>query len=298
MKKCPKGHENPDHANFCRICGHKFNPESVDVHRNTDDLEKKIFNLEQEREKKQDEKIKLDEELKKERKDNVFLREKILSLENLLQNSFSSPSPAFSSPSPTPPPSPSGKSTYTPDVFPYINFVPRSTFKPGFLLLLWLILLIIFAMGMDVFLKHYARHLETVPVLLLLTTLIMIFAITFMKRLIGLIAFNHHADFVEIKPMTGISRRYHRIGKKGKLGLFDSQNKVVRVLPRYDSIEKYDRNHLLIGLSGKVGLYSLVHKKMIVPVRYSRIEPIKNYMIEAIGPGGVDHYDIKGNLKG
>ena len=105
-------------------------------------------------------------------------------------------------------------------------------------------MLIASAIGMAVFLEYYARELGTVPVLLL-ATLTMIFAITFLKRSIGRMAFSYYADFVESKPMEGISRRYHRIGKKGKLGLFDSQNKVVRVLPRYDSIEKYGRDNYL-----------------------------------------------------
>lgn len=38
MKKCPQGHENPDDANFCRICGIRFNdkPEIAYFHHNAD----------------------------------------------------------------------------------------------------------------------------------------------------------------------------------------------------------------------------------------------------------------------
>ena len=45
MKKCPNGHENPDYANYCRVCRHEFTHDGDGKKSNVKKLETELSNI-------------------------------------------------------------------------------------------------------------------------------------------------------------------------------------------------------------------------------------------------------------
>lgn len=279
MKKCPKGHENPDNANYCRVCRYEFHPVNMgvncseDVHQLIFKLEKKIAVLELELHIKEGNIEKLKMELSKEKNGGG-----------------------------TPPPQASVSSKYTPDLFPTINLIPRSMFKPHFRPLLWIILLfIILILGHVLYVNYWELENELEEgawVISIAAIIIGVFvAIHTLIMIAGSVVFKASVDFVESRPMSSVPGKIHRVAKKGKLGLFDGKKKAMRIYCNYDKIEKFDDEHLLVETGGKVGIYSITRKRMVIPAKYKSISPFKNYIAAATWDSGVDHYDIKGNLK-
>ena len=320
MKKCPKGHENPDNANYCRVCKYEFHPVNIG---NNEMLQKEIAKLkdeigilmeerhkleyergkikhENDKTKYENDKIKYENDnlkhvLDKERDTNEFYRHKIMELEHELHRvKIGGSIPTSKS---------AAKTKYTPDLFPAINLIPRSMFKPQFHLI-WMAILLIFIAGLFLVSREYYYTIEREvgeisavvmgPSIMLVGILI---ALRWLLRIFRCVQFKFSVDFIESKPMAGVPGKLHRIAKMGKLGLFDGNKKKIRILCSYDKVERFDNGHLLVEAGGKVGIYSLTRKRMIIPVKYNSISPFKNYIAVATWDRGVDHYDIKGNLK-
>lgn len=280
MKKCPKGHENPDNANYCRVCKHEFHPVSIGGNGNEERLRNEIDNLKK--------------VLNEERDTKEFYRHKIMELENELYKAKNGGS--------TPPPKPPVTTKYTPDLFPTINLIPRSMFKPHFRSLLWIVLLLIILISAHILYVNcweLENELEDGDWIISIAAIIIgvFVAIHTLIMVVGSVVFKASVDFVESRPMSSVPGKIHRVAKKGKLGLFDGKKKAMRIYCNYDKIEKFDNEHLLVEVGGKVGVYSLTRKHLIIPAKYNSISPFKNYIASATWDRGVDHYDIKGNLK-
>lgn len=87
MKKCPKGHENPDNANYCRVCGYEFQPLAAGQGGNEAKLRQEIETLKQECKRLNNDKYDLKKRLDYERHENNRLNEKIKMLEEKLGSS-------------------------------------------------------------------------------------------------------------------------------------------------------------------------------------------------------------------
>jgi len=116
-------------------------------------------------------------------------------------------------------------------------------------------------------------------------TLALLFS--FIKKLI----FLANSSYIE----KSFTETLVRIAKRCKLGLFDTKNKKVRLYSRYDSIEKFDDNHLVITRNGKKGIFSILRKEIIVPVSFDTISPFSNSICSATVGTKIYHFDIKGN---
>jgi ribosomal protein L40E len=130
----------------------------------------------------------------------------------------------------------------------------------------------------------------------LLTTLLVSLGVVALSRHIVVsgyhkFIFNHNATFIEDKFVDTLKRVAH----KGKLGLFDTRSKSVRLRSVYDSITEFDKEHILIEQNGKKGIYSIAQKRIIVPVSFDSISPFSNSVCSAILNGTTTHYDVKGN---
>ena len=320
-KICPNCKtRNPIVANYCRHCRFEFNPNGVTRRSNESILHDELYNLQRVCEKLHQEEDGLKKEVLKHQTDAekiakerdaimselIFYKdalgnEKAINLK--LNKELSSLKEQLSSTSKsryTPPPH--GGATYTPLAFPSIDFTPRSLFNPHFNILLWFFLTLL-NVGGFVLLQVFSDDVEhefgeTVTIFFKIIILLISIRL-YLKLLASIIhtfVFNNSADFVEKTPMNGMSGKFHRIGKKSKLGLFDAKRKKVCVKTKYDAIEVFDSNHLLLNASGWVGLYSIPQKKIIIPVKYNRIGPFRNNLADAIWSGGVEHYDMTGKL--
>lgn len=325
MKKCPNGHENPDYANFCRMCRHEFTHDGDGKKSNEAPLHEEIYKLQRVCDKLHQENTNMKDEVASLTEENAMLKEETSSIiqelehtrdklhyewsfrEDLqktikeLKNELSNI--RESAPPKTPPIPKAGSSSYTPTAFPGINFTPRSMFNPHFRIFLWFFLMVIGVGGIvlySIVLSEDVRDEfgEVMDVALYtgMGVVTYLFLLMLCVRIAGAIVFKFYAAFVEKAPMSNVQGKFHRIGKKCKLGLFDAKTKMVRLKPQYDSIEKFDANHLLIKISGKAGLYSIPRKKVIIPVKYDSIGAFNNFISEATWSGGKDHYDTKGNL--
>lgn len=325
-KICPQCKTtNPIVANFCRHCGCGFVHNGVAKKKSNEAiLQEEIYKLQRVCDKLHQEEKRLknevhsiqvkSEEIMREINDvnaelvfykNALNNEKAINLSlNKEISSLKQQLTSLNQAGSTPPPhtKSSGGATYTPSSFPGIDFIPRTLFSPHFNIILWLFLTLI-NVGVFFLLQFFSDEVEhefgeaiTIffKILVLLIYVRLLFKLC--TSIIQALIFNHSADFVEKTPMTGISGKMYRIGKNSKLGLFDSKRKKVSVKTRYESIEVFDSNHLLLKASGKVGLYSIPKKKIIIPVKYNRIDTFKNHLADAVWSGGVDHYDMTGNL--
>lgn len=134
----------------------------------------------------------------------------------------------------------------------------------------------------------YSNLYDTMPVFVVFSFIISFFLLfAVIKKLI----FSLNASYIE-KSFTG---QLVRIAKQCRLGLFDTKSKSVRLYSRYDSIDKFDDNHLLLSRKGKKGVYSIARKKIIIPVLFDSISAFTNSVCAATGNGITVHYDVKGN---
>lgn len=259
MKKCPNNHENPDNAKFCRICG-------CQIH----DTRKMPKNV-----------------------DNQL---------------------------------------FTPDIFPDIKLLPCSVVNIDFEVSTYLFGVVFSTVLSLLFLFAYLNTYEMGPLILLLT---FIFALIYciillLRKRNKRDVFNMNADYIEESPFIP---NIYRIAKEGKLGLFNrgdnsvllpslytnitrfnethlllvEQDKYkglyslrsnVFIIPfkkKYDSITKFDDDHILVRKNGMNGLFSLNKWKLIVPVEFNHIDSIKNSMVKCYKGTELSCYDVYGN---
>lgn len=192
---------------------------------------------------------------------------------------------------------------FTLDVFKNIQLQPISVAPIKFINKFWIIVDIILIAWIYVFYNisdvryllkgmvgEYNYHIlyEIMPLLGVIFGIISLtLLISFIKKLI----FLANSSYIE-KSFTG---QLVRIAKKCKLGLFDTKNKKVRLYSMYDSIEKFDDNHLVITRNGKKGIYSITRKKIIVPVSFDFISSFSNSVCSTTVGTMIYHFDIKGN---
>lgn len=100
-------------------------------------------------------------------------------------------------------------------------------------------------------------------------------------------------DYVE---ESCFAKKLRRIAKHKKIGLFDSKTKKVILFPNYDSITRFDDDHILLGCGFLRGLYSIPLRKIIVPVEYDGIAPIADGVAEVTKDSKKSHYDTHGNI--
>lgn len=195
------------------------------------------------------------------------------------------------------------KKRFTLDVFKSIQLQPISVAPITFINKFWLVIDILLLAWMYAFYNmsdvryllkdmvgEYNYHIlhEIMP---LLGVIFGIISLTLIFSLIKKLIFLVNSNYIE-KSFTG---SLVRIAKRCKLGLFDTKNKKVRLYSRYDSIDKFDDNHLVVTRNGKKGIYSITRKKIIVPVSFDSISSFSNSVCTATVGTMIYHFDIKGN---
>lgn len=107
---------------------------------------------------------------------------------------------------------------------------------------------------------------------------------------------NANSDFME---STNTLSGYKRIAKNGKLGLFDTNHRYVRLRAVFDKIELFDSNHnyYLIQIKEKYGIYSTVFHRAIVPCKYVSISlRSEGVFVCAKEKGNVVYYSCNGKV--
>lgn len=195
------------------------------------------------------------------------------------------------------------KKRFTLDVFKSIQLQPISVAPLTFINKFWLVADIILLVWIYAFynisdVRYMLKDMmgeynfETFYDIMPLSCAILgIISVSLLYSLIKKLIFLANSSYIE-KSFTG---QLVRIAKRCKLGLFDTKNKKVRLYSRYDSIEKFDDNHLVITRKGKKGIYSIPRKKIIVPVSFDSISSFSNSVCTATVGTLVYHFDIKGN---
>lgn len=116
--------------------------------------------------------------------------------------------------------------------------------------------------------------------------------ISFLYRYCKWITFRINADYIESRAFV---KNYYRIAKNCKLGLFDKESNTVVLHTSYNNITSLDSYNLLVEEDGKLGLYSLNTKSMIIPAKYDRISGFVNSIATCQKGSSVYHYDVNGN---
>lgn len=135
---------------------------------------------------------------------------------------------------------------------------------------------------------NYNTFRDVLPLAFIPLGLIVCF---FLISLYKKIRFKLNADYIENNFVADFSR----IAKACKLGLFNNKNHRILLSTRYDSIKKFDTDHLIIERYGKKGIFSIKRRKIIIPVSFDNISKFSNSVATATSGIKVVHYDIQGN---
>lgn len=193
-------------------------------------------------------------------------------------------------------------SEFTLDKFKSISLKPISILNIRFINIYWFIvglLLSVFIVSFysisdiqyfirNMFGYNYNTFRDVLPLAFIPLGLIVCF---FLISLYKKIRFRLNADYIENNFVADFSR----IAKACKLGLFNNKNHRVLLSSRYDSIEKFDTDHLIIERYGKKGIFSIKRRKIIIPVSFDNISKFSNSVATATSGTKVVHYDIQGN---
>lgn len=262
MKRCPKSHDNPDNANFCRICGYNFdssfgNP--LKYYWNTIvSFVTRMFNT---------------------------MRNEIN-----MQGASMQQSSGF-----TPDKFPS--INLSPCSVAKVDFQCK---KGVAFMAIMIILIALFStfkyeitrLLYYVDIPYDIRDMAVVSVNLVLIFAFLIKFIPFLRRIWRWIRFRKNADYIESSAFV---QNLYRIAKKGKLGLFDKRKNTVKMGSHYDNISKFDSEHILIERGGKKGLFSIKKMGLIVPIRFDHIDSFKNSIVKCQKGGTTYYYDVNGN---
>lgn len=264
MKRCPKNHDNPDNAKFCRICGYNFDNSfgsQLKSYWNTlISLATRIF--------------------------NTMINESKTRLSSMGRSSGFTPD-MF-------------PNIYlSPCSVAKVDFKikKKSIILMLFFFSLFLILTInetkignvfYYKMGVP---SYFAWSSVMVTSITVFIVFLCIF-ILFLRRLWKWLRYKINADYIEYFAFTN---NLYRIAKKGKLGLFDKSKNTVTMGSHYDNITKFDREHILIEKNGKNGLFSMKKMGIIVPIRFDRIDAFKNSIVKCHKGVEQFYYDVNGN---
>lgn len=262
MKRCPNNHENPDNAKFCRICGYNFDNSFRSQLKNYWNafisFATRIF--------------------------ITMINESKTRLANMGRSSG-----------------------FTPDMFPSINLSPCSVIKVDFQCkkgIVFMAVLIVLFIALSFF-EYQIRNIlagmyapsfvyyNALPIAQCLLFVVFLFKfIPFIQRLWKWFRYKMNADYIEYSVFMN---NLFRIAKKGKLGLFDKSKNKVTMGSQYDSITKFDGEHILIEKNGKKGLFSMKKMGLIVPIRFDRIDAFKNSIVKCHKGAESYYYDVNGN---
>lgn len=262
MKRCPKNHDNPDNAKFCRICGYNFdNSFSSQLKNNWNafvSFATRIFNM--------------------------MINEGKTRLTSMGRSSGFTPDifPSIN---------------LSPCSVAKVDF----QCKKGVVFMAVLIVLFVALTSLEYEIRNILEGMDapsfvyynTVPIILCILFVVFLFKfIPFLRRLWKLLKYKMNADYIEY---SAFMNNLYRIAKKGKLGLFDKSKNTVTMGSHYDNITKFDGEHILIERNGKKGLFSMKKMGIIVPIRFDRIDGFKNSIVKCHKGTESYYYDINGN---
>ena len=262
MKRCPKNHDNPDNAKFCRICGYNFDNSFSSQLKNYWNVfvsfATRIF--------------------------NTMINEGKTRLTSMGHSSGFTPDmfPSIN---------------LSPCSVAKVDF----QCKKGVVFMAVLIVLFVALSSFEYEIRNilegmYAPsfvYYYTVPIILCILFVVFLFKfIPFLRRLWKWFRYKMNADYIEY---SAFMNNLYRIAKKGKLGLFDKSMNKVTMGSNYDNITKFDGEHILIEKNGKKGLFSMKKMGIIVPIRFDRIDGFKNSIVKCHKGTESYYYDVNGN---
>lgn len=262
MKRCPKNHDNPDNAKFCRICGYNFdnsfNSRLKNYWNTLISLVTRVF--------------------------NTMINESKTRLASMRSSSGFTPDmfPCIN---------------LNPRSVAKVDFQCKKGIAFMAVLIVLFVALGLFSEKLGSLLYSAGMPYEISygisPCVALLLFIIFLFKfIPFLRRINRWLKYRMNADYIEYSAFMG---NFYRIAKKGKLGLFDKSINKVLMGSRYENITNFDSEHILIEKGGKKGLFSMKKMGLIVPIRFDRIEPFKNSIVKCHKGMSIVHYDINGN---
>ena len=263
MKRCPKNHDNPDNAKFCRICGYNFDNSFSSQLKNYWNafvsFATRIFNM--------------------------MINEGKTRLTSMGRSSGFTPDmfPSIN---------------LSPCSVAKVDFqCKKGVVFMAVLIVLFMALksyqyeieeLMYYSWGWPSDMLYYV-----IPsVLGILIILFLIKFIPFLRRLWKWLRYKMNADYIEY---SALMNNLSRIAKRGKLGLFDKSKNTVTMGSHYDNITKFDGEHILIEKNGKKGLFSMKKMGLIVPIRFDRIDGFKNSIVKCHKGTESYYYDVNGN---
>lgn len=262
MKRCPKNHENPDNAKFCRICGYNFDNSFSSQLKNywytLITFVTRMF--------------------------NTMINESKTRLATMGRSSGFTPDrfPSIN---------------LSPCSVVKVDF----QCKKGTIFMVVLIILFVALSSWEYQISHMLKGMKTPyfvyynAVSIVLWVLFVIFLIKFipfLRRAWKWLRYKMNADYIET---SAFMTNFYRIAKKGKLGLFDKSKNSVTMGSRYANISRFDAEHILIEKDGKKGLFSVKKRGVIVPIHFDRIDAFRNSIVKCHKGGESFYYDVNGN---
>ena len=193
---------------------------------------------------------------------------------------------------------------YTPALFPEIPLRPVAVlpikfvnfFEKWALILFFPMLFFIFILltNDSSFKRTFGRdsYETTTAISIIILIVCLPFAVKGIKHF-----FRHrkYAQYVDYVEESYFIKKFRRIAKHKKIGLFDNKTKQVVLLPNYDAITKFDEDYILLECGLLKGLYSIPLNKIIIPVEFDGITAFTNGVTEVTRDSKKSHYDTHGN---
>lgn len=262
MKRCPKSHDNPDNAKFCRICGYNFDnsfsSQLINYWNTFVSFATRIF--------------------------STMINECKARFASMGRTSGFTPDmfPSIN---------------LSPCSVAKVDFQCKKGVVFMAILIVLFVTLALFSEQLGSLLYSAGMPYEISygisPGVGLLLFIIFLFKfVPFLRRIIRWLRYKMNADYIEY---SAFMNNLYRIAKKGKLGLFDKSKNTVTMGSHYDNITKFDGEHTLIEKNGKKGLFSMKKMGIIVPIRFDRIDAFKNSIVKCHKGAEAYYYDVNGN---
>ena len=262
MKRCPKNHDNPDYAKFCRICGYNFDSRFGNQLKNYWNTIVSFVT----------------------RMFNTMINEIEIQRASLEHSSGFTPDkfPSIN---------------LSPCSVAKVDFQCKKGVVFMVVMIILFALFCTFKYEIMSLLYHVGIPYDICDMAVVSVNLVLIFAflikfIPFLRRVWRWIRYRKNADYIEY---SAFMQSLFRIAKKEKLGLFDKRKHTVKMGSHYDNISKFDSEHILIEKGGKKGLFSMKQMGLIVPIRFDRIDVFKNSIVKCHKGETAYYYDVNGN---